>query len=111
MNQTEALDVIKNTFYHLIFEENIKVGTTEVLLYFPTMGIAILESSENKSHIDSENVEHLDEHLIRKELDAEPIYLDMDAPDFSIGFVLNEILLQVGFVPKIDSVDERKGMN
>lgn len=43
MNKQEAIEIIKNSFYHLVFEENVKVGSIDILLYFPSIGIAILE--------------------------------------------------------------------
>jgi hypothetical protein len=97
LDKAEVLNIIKNTFYHLIVEENLKVGSTEVLLYFPSMKIAILESSKNIHKFDDENVQDMNELLIKKTLGATPIYLNMEEPDFSIGFLLNEILMETGF--------------
>lgn len=108
MKKEEAVQIIKHTFYHLIFEENLKIGTTDILLYFPTMKIAVLESSGNFSSIDNDNVKSLNEHVIKKELNALPVYLDLDDEDFSIGFVLNEILLEGRFLPGHVILDEEK---
>ncbi|UOE58212.1 hypothetical protein [Cytobacillus oceanisediminis] len=96
MNKHEALQIIKDTFGHFIYEENLMIGTTEVLLYFPTMGIAILESEDKV--ISNNKVEDLNEHLIRKELDAKPIYLNLEQNN-PIGFILNDIIIEAGFIP------------
>jgi hypothetical protein len=111
IDKAEAIEIIKNTFYHLIFEEEIKIGTGEVLLYFPTMGIAVLESSEEHSKLDIEIVQCMHEHLIRRELNAKPVYLNLEEPGFSIGFVLNEILLEGRLFPGVQQSDEGRNIN
>lgn len=100
MNKDEALEVIKNSFHHLIFEENIKVGNIEVLLYFPSLGLAIMEPDRDRMQaLNNENVENMDEFILKRELSAKPLYLDLEEKDFNIGYVINDILLEARFAP------------
>lgn len=100
MEKAEALEIIKNSFLHLIYEENLMVNSREVLLYFPTIGIAVLEPKDGmRSHVDNDNIEGMDELYIKKELSAKPVYLDLEEENFSIGYVINDILLEGRFVP------------
>lgn len=41
----------------------------------------------------------MDELYIKKELEAKPIYLDLEEDKFNIGFVINDILLEARFAP------------
>ncbi|MED2091773.1 hypothetical protein P4V66_29990, partial [Bacillus thuringiensis] len=65
MNKQEAIEIIKNSFLHLMFEENVKVGSIDILLYFPSIGIAILEPKKDRKHLLLEdNIEDMDELYI-----------------------------------------------
>lgn len=108
LNITDAIEVLITSFCHLNFEENIWIGNTEILLYFPTIGIAILESSPEKSRFINDKLEDISEYMIRKKLNAEAIYLDVDDEDFCIGLIINELLLKGGFVPSSKKVTNSK---
>lgn len=41
----------------------------------------------------------MDELYIKKELEAKPIYLDLEEDKFNVGFVINDILLEARFAP------------
>lgn len=108
MNKEQVLEIIENSFMHLQYEKNIKVGNIEVLIYFPTAGVAVLESSKDVKS--DEDVVDFKEAMIRKELSAEPIYLDMHDDNFNIGYVINDILLTAEFVPTIEiDINENDG--
>ncbi|HDR4736905.1 TPA: hypothetical protein QCR36_003956 [Bacillus cereus] len=108
MNKQEAIEIIKNSFYHLMFEENVKVGSIDILLYFPSIGIAILEPKKDRKHLLLEdNIEDMDELYIKKELEAKPIYLDLEEDKFNIGFVINDILLEARFAPSENFLESR----
>lgn len=105
---TDALEVLITSFCHLNFEENIWIGTLEILLYFPSIGIAIMESSPEKSTFINDKLENISEYMIRKKLNAEVIYLDVDDEDFCIGLIINELLLKAGFVPSSKKLTDSK---
>jgi hypothetical protein len=100
MKKEEALEVIRTTFVHLFCEENVEIGNTTALLYFPSMGIAIIEVDENKRQIlNDDNVEDMDAMLIKREAGAEPVYLDLEEENFNIGLVIHDILMAARFEP------------
>lgn len=108
MNKQDAIEIIRNSFLHLMFEENIKVGSIDILLYFPSIGIAVLEPNKDRKHIQNEdNIEDMDELYIKKELKAKPIYLDLEEDKFNIGFVINDILLEARFAPSENFLESR----
>ncbi|MES9681721.1 hypothetical protein ABWK22_02150 [Gottfriedia acidiceleris] len=108
INKQDALEIIKNSFLHLIYEENIKVGPIDVLLYFPSIGIAVIEPDQDRLHIrDDENIEDMNELYIKKELKAKPIYLDVNEKNFSVGYVINDILLEARFAPSENFLESR----
>ncbi len=108
MNKQEAIEIIKNSFLHLMFEENVKVGSIDILLYFPSIGIAILEPKKDRKHLLLEdNIEDMDELYIKKELEAKPIYLDLEEDKFNVGFVINDILLEARFAPSENFLESR----
>lgn len=93
-----------------MYEEDIKIGSTEVLLYFPTIGIVIIEPKRDRPDIlDNENVEDMDELYIKRELGARPIYLDLEEDDFNVGNIINDILLEARFAPSDDNFLEGRG--
>ncbi|MFE7821413.1 hypothetical protein ACFU1R_24835 [Priestia megaterium] len=110
INKSEVLEIIRNSFFHLMYEEDIKIGSTEVLLYFPTIGIVIIEPKRDRPDIlDNENVEDMDELYIKRELGARPIYLDLEEDDFNVGNIINDILLEASFAPSDDNFLEGRG--
>ncbi|MEX3713409.1 hypothetical protein ABFV99_13475 [Cytobacillus horneckiae] len=110
MEKAEALEIIKSSFLHLIYEENLVVCSREVLLYFPSIGIAIIEPKDDR-RTDNENIEDMDELYIKKELLAKPIYLDVNDKDFNVGYVINDILLEARFAPLERNSSEGRGSN
>ena len=104
------MEIIRNSFIHLMYEENIKIGSTEVLLYFPTIGIAIIVPKKDRPDIrDNDNVEDMDELYIKRELGARPIYLDLEEKNFNVGYIINDILLLARFAPSDDNFLEGRG--
>lgn len=102
----EAIEIIKNSFCHLIYEENVQIGQFKIPLYFPSINIAILERRTVKESIENEKVECLVELAIQKELSAKAIYLNMHENNFNIGYVVNDILLEAGFIPTKEDEQE-----
>jgi predicted P-loop ATPase len=79
-----------------------------VLLYFPSIGIAIIEPKIDRRHIlNEENIKDMDELYIKKELNAKPIYLDLKEDKFNIGYVINDILLEAKFAPSENFLESR----
>lgn len=100
MNIDEAVTVIENTFTHLIYEKDIRIGNIKVLLYFPTIAVSILEESDRHSEADTiDKVQSIVQGILEREIDAHPIYINIGNPNFNIGHVINEILLYAGFEP------------
>ncbi|BCT30417.1 hypothetical protein BVAD3_40910 (plasmid) [Bacillus velezensis] len=56
-----------------------------------------------------ENIESFNKLKIQKELNAKPIYLDINDDNFNIGYVINDILLEAGFVPTDKNDQEGRG--
>lgn len=98
LSKKDAIEIIRNSFSHLFYDENIKAGPVDVLLYFPTIGIAIVEMESEKS-LNYDNVEDMNALYIKKELCAKPIYLNLNEPNFNIGYIINDILLEARFEP------------
>ncbi|MFE4029306.1 hypothetical protein ACFX4N_24450 [Priestia sp. YIM B13551] len=107
MNKLEAVEIIKHAFIHLMYEENVKVGSTNILLYFPTIGIALVEPKRDREDLQNDNVEDLDELYIKKELKARQIVVDFEDKDFSVGYIINDILLEARFVPGERSKEDK----
>ncbi|MEK1828892.1 hypothetical protein AAAC51_07025 [Priestia megaterium] len=99
MDKSEAVEIIKHAFIHLMYDEDMQVGSTNVLLYFPTIGIAVVEPKKDRPDLDNENVQDLEELYIKKELGAKVVPLDVEEEGFSVGFVINDILLEAQFAP------------
>lgn len=100
MDKNTAVEIIKNAFIHLIFEENVSIGNRVALLYFPSISIALFEEEENNPIFEQENVESLDDLILKKKFEAKPVYLNLFEKDFSVGLVINDILLEAGFTPR-----------
>lgn len=108
MNKKDTLDIVKKAFHHMFVEENIQVGNISVLLYFPTMSIALLDlESKNAAIVDDPNIEDMDSLLIKKELGAKTVYLDMNEEDFNVGFVINDIITTAEMLPSENSFSNR----
>lgn len=107
MKKEHMLEIIKGSFMHFLYEEDIEVGHIHVLLHFPTLGIALVELLDHKRHIlDTEDVEDMDELILQKELNSKPIYVDFNSPDLHVGHLINDILMEGQFVPLSDAAEE-----
>lgn len=108
MNKEQVLEIVKGSFMHLMHEENVQVCHINVLLYFPTIGIALVELDEAKKQVlDNDDIEDMNQLLLKKELEARPVYIDFSDENFHVGHVINDILMEAQFVPG-DSFFENK---
>lgn len=105
MTKEQTIKIIENAFCHLIYDKNIKVNNIEVLIHFPTIGIALLDESPE---LDNDAIKDFNELLLMKEINAKPVYLDYDNNNFDVGYVINEILMEAEFVPSIDLESEEQ---
>lgn len=93
---SECVSVIEKSFQHLFYEKSLFIGHVEVLIHFPSIGIAVLEESNNN---DNEDIDSLIDRLVHKELNAKAIYINSKESNFNVGNVINDILLTSGFEP------------
>ena len=103
MNVEESLSVIENAFCHLIYEKDIQMGSIKVLLHFPSIGISILERSDDHVHSGPiDNIFSIVSSVLMKEVETSPVYLDAHKQNFNVGYVINEILMLAEFEPRQD---------
>lgn len=96
----DVVSIIERSFTHLFYEKNLHIGNIEILLYFPTIGIAILEDINSDKGEDENVVNNLSEIVIEKELGADVIYLNTNHKNFNVGDIINDILLLAEFEPR-----------